>query len=147
MRHLEDFTPGEVIRLGTFSPSQEDIIEFATRYDPQPFHVDPEAATQSAFGGLIASGWHTCALWMRGFTDTVLNQAHSLGSPGGDELRWLKPVRPGDVLEASYHVLEVTPSERVPTRGTVRARGEMTNQKGEVVMTIVARNLFTRRPE
>jgi acyl dehydratase len=146
MRYLEDFHEGEVVELGMVMVSQEEIIGFARRFDPQPFHVDPEAARASAFGGLIASGWHTCSLWMRGFTDVVLNRAASLGSPGGEELRWLKPVRPGDVLTATYHVLEVTPSRNHPERGTVRGRGQMTNQRGEVVMTIVARNLFTRRP-
>jgi acyl dehydratase len=146
MRYLADFIPGEVIRLGEFNVTQEEIIAFASKFDPQPFHVDPEAAKSSIFGGLIASGWHTCALWMRGFADVVLNNAHSLASPGGDELRWPKPVRPGDTLTASYEVLDVTASERNPSRGTVRGRGTMTNQKGEVVMSVLTRNHFTRKP-
>lgn len=145
MRYLEDFKAGESIDLGSVTVTEDEILEFARRYDPQPFHVDPQAARTSSFGGLIASGWHTCSLWMRGFADVVLNNAHSLGSPGGDELRWLKPVRPGDTLTATYQVLEVTPSERSPSRGTVRARGQMTNQHGDVVMTVIVRNLFTRR--
>jgi acyl dehydratase len=145
MRHFEDFHPGDVIDLGTVTLTEEEILEFGRRFDPQPFHVDPEAARESVFGGLIASGWHTGSLFMRLFTTAVLNQSTSLGSPGLEELRWLKPVRPGDVLRGRYQVLDVTPSASNPARGTVRAAGEFVNQDGEVVMRLVARNHFSRR--
>jgi acyl dehydratase len=145
MRHFEDFHAGDVIELGTVTLTEAEILEFGRRFDPQPFHVDPEAARASVFGGLIASGWHTGSLFMRLFTTTVLNQSTSLGSPGLEELRWLKPVRPGDVLRGRYQVLEVTPSASNPGRGTVRAAGEFVNQDGEVVMRLVARNHFSRR--
>ncbi|MEP7105942.1 MAG: MaoC family dehydratase [Chloroflexota bacterium] len=145
MRYFEDFQAGEVIDLGSATLTEEEILEFGRRFDPQPFHVDPAAARESVFGGLIASGWHTGSLFMRLFTTTVLNDSASLGSPGLEELRWLRPVRPGDVLRGRYHVLEVTPSSSSPSRGTVRAAGEFVNQDGEVVMHLVARNHFARR--
>lgn len=145
MKYLEDFRVGEVIDLGTATLSEEEIVEFGRRYDPQPFHVDPEAARESAFGGLIASGWLTGSLFMRLFTTGVLNNYSSLGSPGLEELRWLRPVRPGDILRGRYEVLEVTPSASSPGRGTVRGAGELVNQDGEVVMRLVARNHFRKR--
>ncbi len=126
--------------------TEPEIIDFACRYDPRPMHTDPAAARALPFGGLIASGWHTAGLFMRLFSTQVLNRARSLGSPGVEELRWLRPVRPGDVLRGRYEVLDVTPSGTDPTRGTVRGRGEMLNQHGEVVLRLVARNHFSRRP-
>jgi acyl dehydratase len=146
MRYLEDFHVGEVIDLGSVALTEEEMLEFGRRFDPQPFHVDPEAARETVFGGLIASGWHTGSLYMRLFSLAVLNQSASMASPGLEELRWLKPVRPGDVLRGTYEVLEVTPSESNPSRGTVRARGELVNQDGEVVLRLVARNHFGRTP-
>jgi len=146
MRYFEDFTVGQVVDLGTVSPTAEAIIAFAREYDPQPFHVDPEAATSSVYGGLIASGWHTGALYMRLYVDAILLDAASHGSPGIDELRWLRPVRPGDVLRASFTVLETRPSVRRADRGSVRFAGAMTNQSGEQAMTMLATGLFGRRP-
>jgi acyl dehydratase len=146
VRYLEDFTPGEVIELGSVSLSEDEILDFGRRFDPQPFHVDPAAAERSVFGGLIASGWHTGSLFMRLFATRVLNDSASLGSPGLEELRWLRPVRPGDVLTGRYHVLEVSASEKNPGRGTVRARCELVNASGEMVVRMVARNHFSRRP-
>jgi acyl dehydratase len=145
VRYLEDFRAGEVIDLGSVTVTQEEMLEFGRRFDPQPFHVDPEAAKDTIFGGLIASGWHTASLFMRLFVLEVLNQSASMASPGVEELRWLRPVRAGDVLRGTYEVLEVTPSESSPSRGTVRARGELVNQDGEVVLRFVARNHFARR--
>ena len=145
MKYLEDFRVGEVIDLGTVTLTDEEILEFGRRYDPQPFHVDPEAARESVFGGLIASGWLTGSLFMRLFTTGVLNKYSSLGSPGLEELRWLRPVRPGDVLRGHYEILAVTPSASSPGRGTVRGAGEFVNQDGEVVMRLVARNHFRKR--
>jgi acyl dehydratase len=143
--YFEDFEPGQVLELGSRVVTEDEIVAFAREYDPQPFHVDPDAAAASVFGGLIASGWHTNAMWMRLYVDSLLGRAASMGSPGVEELRWLAPVRPGDTLSGRLTVLEATPSERRPDRGTIRSRGEMVNQDGVVVMTMVARGHFGRR--
>ena len=143
---FEDLEAGQVVDLGSCTVTEEEIVAFARQFDPQPFHVDPEAAKGSVFGGLIASGWHTGALWMRLYVDSLLDGAASMGSPGIEELRWLAPVRPGNTLTGSLTVLETTPSERRPDRGTVRIRGEMTNQDGVVVMSMTSRGHFGRRP-
>ena len=147
MPHLtfDDFDAGQVVDLGSHTVSDEEILAFARQWDPQPFHVDPEAARDSVFGGLIASGWHTGAMWMRLYVDSLLDGAASMGSPGIEELRWLAPVRPGDTLHGRLTVLETTPSERRPDRGTVRIRGEMVNQDGVTVMSMVSRGHFGRR--
>src|SRR5690348_16316999 len=137
---------GDAIELGSRTVTQEQIIAFAREFDPQPFHVDPERATQSAFGGLIASGWHTAAIYMRLLVDGLLNQTVSLGSPGLDEVRWLKPVRPGDTLRARFTVLETIPSRSRPEMGIVRGKGEVLNEGGEVVMTVISTGFFGRRP-
>ena len=142
---FEDFEPGAVFELGEKPVTEEEILAFAQEYDPQPFHVDKDAAAESAFGGLIASGWHTAAIFMRLYVDAVLSGAASQGSPGVEELRWLKPVRPGDILRARMVVLNAVPSERNPNRGTVYIRSEVENDRGETVMTMKARGLFTRR--
>ncbi|HUP32352.1 MAG TPA: MaoC family dehydratase [Gaiellaceae bacterium] len=142
---FDDFTPGQVVELGSVTVSEEEIVAFARQFDPQPFHVDPEAAKGSVFGGLIASGWHTGAVWMRLYVDSLLGGASSMGSPGIEELRWLAPVRPGDVLSGRLTVLETTPSERRPDRGTVRIRGELVNQEGVTVLSMVSRGHFGRR--
>jgi acyl dehydratase len=143
--YFEDFEPGQVLELGSHAVTEDEIVSFAREFDPQSFHVDPEAATASVFGGLIASGWHTNALWMRLYVDSMLGRAASMGSPGVEEVRWLAPVRPGDTLSGRLTVLEATPSERRPDRGTIRSRGEMVNQDGVVVMSMVARGHFGRR--
>jgi acyl dehydratase len=145
MRYLEDFRAGEVIELGSHTVAEEEILDFARRYDPQPFHVDPERAAESIYGGLIASGWQTCAIYMRLVVDGLLGESSSMGSPGLDSLRWLLPVRPGDTLRARYTVLEVTPSRSRPDRGVVRFRGEMINQQDEVAMAMEGVGFFGRR--
>jgi acyl dehydratase len=144
-RYFEDFAAGQVVELGSHAVTEEEILDFARRFDPQPFHVDPDAARESVFGGLIASGWHTGAMWMRLYVDSLLGTASAQGSPGIEELRWLAPVRPGDTLSGRLTVLETTPSERRPDRGTIRIRGEMVNQDGVVVMSMVSRGHFGRR--
>lgn len=145
-QHLEDFVPGQDHDLGTYEVTEEEIVEFGRRYDPQPFHTDPEAATASAFGGLVASGWHTCAIFMRLYVDGILAGADSRGSPGLEEIRWWAPVRPGDVLRGALHVVDVQPSANHPTRGTIVIDTSLTNQDGTVVMTSRGRGLFGRRP-
>ena len=144
--YWEDFEPGQVFELGSRTVTEEEIVEFARQFDPQPFHLDPEAARGKVFGGLIASGWHTGAMWMRLYVDAMLGSATGRGSPGIEELRWLAPVRPGDTLDGRLTVLEVTPSETRPDRGTIRIRGEMVNQDGVTVMAMTSRGHFGRRP-
>jgi acyl dehydratase len=142
---FEDFAPGQVYELGSTTVTEEEIVDFARRFDPQPFHLDAEAAKDSDFGGLIASGWHTGAMWMRLYVDSLLGGGSGQGSSGIEELRWLAPVRPGDTLSGRLTVLETTPSERHPHRGTIRIRGEMVNQDGVTVMSMVSRGRFGRR--
>jgi acyl dehydratase len=143
--HFEDFEPGQVYELGSRLVTESDIVAFAREWDPQPFHIDPETAKESVFGGLIASGWQTGAMWMRMYVDTMLGTA-ARGSPGIEELRWLAPVRPDDTLSGRLEVLEATPSATRPDRGTIRIRGEMVNQDGLVVMSMTSRGHFGRRP-
>jgi acyl dehydratase len=142
---FEDFEPGQVYELGSTVVTEKEIVDFARQFDPQPFHLDPEAAKASVFGGLIASGWHTGAMWMRLYVDSLLGGASGQGSSGIEELRWLAPVRPGDTLSGRLTILEVTASERHPDRGTIRIRGEMVNQDGVTVMSMVSRGRFARR--
>ena len=146
MRYFEDFAAGDVSELGRYEVTREEILEFARRYDPQPFHVDEEAADAGPFGGLAASGWHTAAMFMRLFVDGVFEESASMGSPGVEELRWTAPVRPGDTLTGRVRVVETYPSERRPDRGTVITENEVLNQDGVVVMTMRARGFFRRRP-
>jgi acyl dehydratase len=143
--YFEDFAEGQTFDLGTFTYTTDDIVEFARRYDPQPMHTDPEAARRSVYGGLIASGWQTATSYMRLLVDQLMRDAESMGSPGVDSLRWLKPVRPGDTLRARFEVLEARPSNSRPDWGIVRSRGEVLNQSDEVVMTVEAVNFFGRR--
>lgn len=144
--HYEDFTPGRVFELGSVDVTEDEIIEFATRFDPQPFHIDREAAAESMFGGIIASGWHTCSMCMRLLVDGLLSDSTSLGSPGTEQIRWTAPVRPGDRLTARSTVEEVRPSSSKPDRGTVTMLTEMLNQDGVVVMTMRGMGMYARRP-
>jgi acyl dehydratase len=134
-----------VREFGSEPVEEAEIIEFGKRFDPQEFHTDPEAAARGPFGGLIASGWHTAALMMRMFADNYLSKASSLGSPGIDELRWLRPVRPGDTLRVRASVTEAKRSRSKPDRGVVHTVTEVLNQNGEVVMTVKAMTLIRCR--
>jgi acyl dehydratase len=145
MLYWEDFHVGDVTELGSAHVTEEDVIAFATRFDPQPFHVDPEAAKQSPFGGLIASGWHTTALFMGLFVRGILLDSASLGSPGVEAIRWTAPVRPGDTLTGRVTVAGSQPSATNPRRGTVLTTSEVFNQNGELVMTLTAYGHFARR--
>ena len=145
MRHWEDFQVGQVVEVGPITVSEAEIVEFAKQFDPQPFHIDPEAAKQSPFGGLIASGWHTTALFMGMFVRAVLIDSASLGSPGVDEIRWTAPVRPGDSLSGRSTVTDVQPSSKDPRRGTVFTTNEVFNQDGVLVLTLKVRGFFARR--
>jgi acyl dehydratase len=143
--YWEDFVVGTVFELGPRSLSREEILQFARSYDPQSFHTDEAAAASSIYGGLIASGWHTCALVMRMLYDGMLSRAASLGSPGVDAVRWLKPVRPGDSVRLHFTVLEQRASKTKFDRGIVRAGWRVFNQDDELVMTMEGVNLYRRR--
>jgi len=143
--YWEDFKVGERIHLGSKLVTREEIIEFASKYDPQPFHVDEAAAGQSIYGGLIASGWHTGAMVMRMMCDAYLLRAASMGSPGLDSLKWLKPVRPGDRISAYRTTLESRASKSRPEMGIVKFFWEVLNQHAETVMSMEGYGLFGRR--
>jgi acyl dehydratase len=143
--HFEDFTPGLVFELGFREVTTEAIVAFGLAYDPLPFHIDPDAPADGPYGGLIASGRHSALIWMRLYVDAVLGRAAGMGSPGLEEIRWHRPVRPGDVLHGRVTVLEATPSATHPGRGTVRFEGEVVNQDGEVATSVRGRNFFARR--
>jgi acyl dehydratase len=147
MNYFEDFRAGQVFELGHYTITREEILEFAQKYDPQAFHLDDEAARKSLFGSLAASGWHTAAIYMRMYVDGLLSQTASLGSPGVDELRWLKPVYPNDTLRANYRVTETRNSEKRPHIGIVAGVCEMYNQNNELVMTFKGVGFMRRRPE
>jgi acyl dehydratase len=145
-RYFEDFVPGLTQEFGPTAVDEAEIVEFARRYDPQPIHTDPEWARTGPFGGLIASGWHTTALMMRLLVEQYLPSAASLASPGIDELRWLRPVRPGDELRVRVTVIEARPSVSKPDRGLLRSRIEVFGPDGSAVMTLIALNMIRRRP-
>ncbi len=144
-RYFEDYQPGSVYEFGTISVSQDEIIRFARQFDPQYFHTDPERAASGPFGGLIASGWHTASLMMRLYADHYLSTVASLGSPGVDELRWLRPVRPGDRLSMRTTILEAKRSRSKPDRGMIRTLVEVLNQDGQAVMSVIAMTLLLSR--
>ena len=146
MRYWDDIKEGDVVELGSRTLDKERMVAFAREFDPQPFHTDETAAEASIWGGLIASGWLTGSVLMRLFYDGFLKDTASMGSPGIDELRWLKPVRPGDTLSLTMTILETIPSRTKPDRGLVRSLMEMRNQHGEVVLTIRGLSLLGRRP-
>jgi acyl dehydratase len=144
-RCFEDYEVGSVYEFGSIIVDEAEVIDFARRYDPQSFHIDPEAAKKTVFGGLIASGWHTAAMMMRLLVDHYLASVESIGSPGIDELRWTKPVRPGDELSVRVTVMEANRSRSKPDRGVIQSFIEVVNQNQEVVMTMKAVNLVLCR--
>ena len=143
--YWEDLQPGSVRELGTTTVNADEIKDFAGKFDPQPFHLDEEAGRQSLFGGLCASGWHTCAMAMRLTVDGLLKHSSSLGSPGLDSLKWLKPVYPGDVLSLRHTILESRGLRKRPDTGLVRSRWDLFNQKGEQVLEMEGYGFFRRR--
>jgi acyl dehydratase len=145
-RYFEDYLPGSVQIFGSITVNEAEVLEFARRFDPQPMHVDPEAAARGVFTGLIASGWHTAGIMMRLFADNFLSNESSIVSPGVDELRWIQPVRPGDILRIRVTVLEAKRSQSKPDRGMVRTLIEVLNQNDIVVMTVKPMNLMRCRP-
>ncbi len=144
-RYFEDYVENSVHEFGSISTDEDEMISFARRFDPQPFHTDPEAAKKSIYGGLIASGWYSASLMMRLFVDHYLSHVASLGSPGVDELRWLKPVRPGDTISLRITISKTKRSNSKPDRGLVHSYVEALNQDREVVMTMMAVNFISLR--
>jgi acyl dehydratase len=142
----EDFPVGDVRDFGGLPVTREAVLEFARQFDPQPFHVDEDAARESLFGGLCASGWHTAAMAMRMMCDGYLLDSASLGSPGIDQLRWIRPVFPGDTLRVRMTVLAARPMASRPTVGLVQTRWDVRNQHDEPVMTMEGWGMFRRRP-
>lgn len=145
-RWFDDFAVGERFEFGAYVVTEDEIIDFARRYDPQPFHLDPEAAKASHFGGLVASGWMTSAVLMRLLCDHFIPRQSSMGSPGVDEVRWLKPLRPGDTLRARVEVTETRASQSKPDRGVIRCRHQLLNQHDEVVMSMHGMGMYKKRP-
>jgi acyl dehydratase len=146
IQYFEDFHAGDVIPVGSVEMTEPEMIAFARQYDPQPMHIDPQAARTTIYQGLIASGWHTVSVFMRLLVENLVARTVSLGSPGVDELRWPLPVRPGDRLSGQMEILETRVSKSRPTMGIVRWRGEVRNQNGELVLSLLGSNFFGRRP-
>ncbi len=148
MIYFEDLIVGAEREFGTYQVTREEVIEFASKYDPQPFHLSDEAAAQTHFGRIAASGWHTAAMTMAVIARAVVGEKQAgLGSPGIDDLRWRKPVYPGDTLTVSGKIIEKTPSRSKPEIGSFRSATTVTNQHGEPVMTFTSIVLMRRRPE
>ncbi len=143
--YWEDMLPGSVRDLGTITPTREEIIAFASQFDPQPFHLDDEAAKASVFGSLCASGWHTCAMAMRLMVTNFLHESSSLGSPGLENLQWKKPVLPNDTLRLQHKILASRPMQSKPDVGLVRTQWEMHNQHGDLVLHMEGWGMFRRR--
>ncbi|MEV3853671.1 MaoC family dehydratase [Streptomyces sp. NPDC050095] len=144
-RYFEDYVPGSTYTYGSITVTEAEILRFAAQFDPQDIHTDPEAAASGPFKGLIASGWHTASVMMRLYADHYVSKVASLGSPGVDELRWVRPVRPGDSLSIRTTVKSARPSRTKPDRGIVHTDIEVLDQDGEVVLTMAAMNLLLRR--
>jgi len=145
-RWLDDYVPGTVHELGTVSATEAEIVDFAMRFDPQPMHVDVEFAARGPFGGLIASGWHTCSLMMRPYALHYLSPVSSLSAPAIDELRFLRPTRPDEPLRVRVTVEDARRSASKPDRGVVRSRVELLDRDGAQVMTLCVVNLIACRP-
>jgi acyl dehydratase len=135
MRYFEDFHIGDTFELGPLTVTQEEIITFARQFDPQYFHTDPQRARESIFGELVASGWHTGSLFMRMFYDDLLSDTASMASPGLDQIRWLKPVRPNDTLRGRFTVIDARLSKSRPGMGILTSRCELFNQRNDLLMT------------
>jgi acyl dehydratase len=144
-KYLEDFAVGQIYRSGRLAVDRERIKRFAAEFDPQPFHLDEEAARRSIFGALAASGWHTAALTMRLLVESELKPAGGIVGAGFDELRWPRPVRPGDELQVESEVLEVRPSKSRPEQGMIKVRTTTKNQNGEAVQVSVGNLVVPRR--
>jgi len=143
---FEDYAVGDVRELGPVDVTEAEILDFGRRYDPQPFHTDPNIGARSPYGGLIASGWHICAVMMRMLVDELISQPASLGSPGMDQIRWLKPVRPGDTLRCRVEITSARLSQSRPDCGIITMDIALRNQNGEVVTTCSGAGMYRARP-
>ncbi len=146
-RFFEDYPVGETASFGEYAITEEEVLTFAGRYDPQPFHLDAAAARDSIYGGLIASGWMTASVAMRMMVDHYISPLASMGSPGIDELRWIKPVRPGDRLRMRVTVMDARRSQSRPDRGMVQFLQEVQNQNDETVMTLKGWGMYRVRAQ
>ena len=146
MLYFEDFEVGSRRELGSYVVTEEELLAFARQYDPQPFHIDKDAAAKSIYGGLISSGWMTCSIMMRLLVLSTTGKSASMGSPGVEEIRWIKPVFAGDTLTVVLNVLDTRPSQSKPDRGIVHTQWEATNQRGELVCTVKGMGMYGRRP-
>ena len=147
MIYFEDLEVGQETHFGSYQVTREEVLEFARKYDPQPFHLSDEAAAKTHFKRLAASGWHSCAMTMAVMARHVVDQEQaSLGSPGIDELRWLKPVYPGDTLHVNSRIVELRPSRSKPDLGSFRSEVTVTNQDGVAVLRFISIVLISRRP-
>ena len=145
--YFEDITVGEKIVSPERTVTKEEILDFAHKYDPQPFHIDEEAAKKSIYGGIIASGWHTASILMRLMVDNMTNQRAGLGSPGFDDLRWVRPLRPGDTLHYESIVVETHQSKSRPEMGIVKADIKLFNQNDELVLSLKSTGMVKTRPK
>ena len=145
-RFFEDYPVGEIAEFGDYLITEAEVLSFAAQYDPQPFHLDQAAGADSIYGGLIASGWMTASVAMRMMVDHYISPRSSMGSPGIDELRWLRPVRPGDRLRLRVSVVDARASQSKPDRGMVQFLEEVVNQEGTTVMTLKGFGIYARRP-
>ena len=143
--YFEDLEIGQKIKLGSISISKNEIISFAEKFDPQPFHTNEIKAKESIFGGLCASGWHTCSLFMRILYDGFLINSAALGSPGMDEIRWLKPLRPGETITGIGEVIKKTPSKSRPEIGSLIINYEVFNKNNELIMTLIGISIFKKK--
>lgn len=145
MIYYEDLSIGQKIEIGPISVTEEEIIEFAKKYDPQPFHVDVEKAKNSLFGGLCASGWHTCSLYMRMLYDGLLINLASLGSPGMNQIRWIKPLFPDETIKGELEIISKTPSRSKPNIGSMIIDSNVFNSNNELIMTLQSISIVRRR--
>ena len=146
MKYFEDVEVGDVMRFGRYEVTRDEIVEYARQFDPQPFHVDEAAARASMFGGLIASGWHTGAMFIRMVCEHMTPQHATAGAMGFDDLKWIRPVRQGDVLGIESVIREKVELRSRPDRGLVKIESRVGNQRGEVVMSLVSLVIYLRRP-
>ena len=145
-KYFEDFRVGDIIQCGRKTVTKEEIIDFAQKFDPQPFHLDEKEAAATKFGGLVASGWHSCAVCMRLVVDAMLQGSANMGSPGVENIRWLKPLRPGNTVTATVRVVEAVPSKTRPDRGRLKFAFELYEDAEGLIMDMFATAIYARRP-
>ena len=145
--YFEDIKIGDSYKLGPLFVSKKEILEFANKYDPQPFHINEEKAKESLFGGLCASGWHTCSLYMKMLCDSFIKNLASLGSPGMNEIRWLKPLFPDQKIYGKVTIIKKTPSKSKPNIGSMITKSEVYNEKKELIMTLESISIVRKKNE